>query len=230
MNDTQSVLPDYWLPQPPMPLADEDRRACDVQLAAAIAQGPTQPIAYTLALPKWQFLSYVASAHNLALHGSGNGAIARFEPRQPHDFQEFGAQHAVYAAADGIWPMYFAIVDRVKSPTISNACIYIEQPDGTLSDPYYFFSISRQAIGNQPYHTGTVYLLPSGSFVQQPAMQFGALRIHTSQLASPEAVVPLAKLTIDPADFPFLAQMRTHDDARLGELAEAMARGLPLPE
>jgi hypothetical protein len=61
-------------------------------------------------------------------------------------------------------------------------------------------------------------------------MQADTLRVHIAQLASPQAVTPLAKLAIAPEDFPFLAQMRTHDDGRLELYAEAMINGLPWPE
>ena len=222
-------LPDYWMPQPPMQFDAATRLACDQVLAAMVAQGPEQPFAYTLDIPKWQFLCYIADRHHLALHGSGNREIDCFEPRQPVDLDEFGAQKAVYAAADGIWPIYFAIVDRTKSPSIMNACILLEQADGTLSKAHYFFSISQQAVDRQPYQNGVVYLLPSDTFVRQPIKQVGSWRVYIAQLASAEAVTPLAKLEVTPEDFPFLAQMRTHEDHRLAEYAEALQRGLPLP-
>lgn len=230
MASSDWQMPDYWLPQPPMQLDAQTRSACDDLLMSAIARGPDLPIDYTFAIPKWQFLCYVTMQHNLALHGSMNGEIDMFEPRQPSDLQEFGAQKAVYAAADGIWPMYFAIVDRSKSPSIINACIYLEQADGSLGWPYYLFSISRKAVDRQPYCNGVVYLLPRDTFMRQPPMQSGDLRVHTSQLASLEAVKPMAKLSIAAQDFPFLAQMRTHDDARLEEYAAAMMQGLPWPD
>ncbi len=229
------TLPDYWLPQPPFPFGAQEQRACDAFFAAALAHGAATPIAYSLAIPKWRFLCYIVEQHDVVLHGSSNADIARFEPRQSLDLNDFGAQTAVYAAADGIWPLYFAIVDRAKSPTLHNACVRVERPNGTLDAPYYYFSISRQALahqaaGDSPYHNGTVYLLPRATFVAEPSFLFGTWRIHTAQLASPVAVTPLAKLTITPEDFPFLAQMQTHDDARLAEYTEAMRQGLPMPE
>ncbi len=230
MVSLEVLLPEYWLPQPPMLLDANTRRACDELLSQSLFQGVEQPFTYTLPIPKWQFLCYIIEAHNLALHGSSQPSIARFEPHQSVDLEEFGAQKAVYAASDGIWPLYFAIVDRAKSPTIMNGCIRIEQPDGTLGLPHYFFSISQHAIDQQPYRDGMLYLLPSETFIPQPPIQVGASRIHVAQLASPEAVVPLAKLAVTPEDFPFLAQMRFHDDARLEEHALAMQQGLPLPE
>ena len=151
---SQEMLPDYWLPQPPMVLSADECRACDAFLADALAQGASAVSDYTLPIPKWQFLCYVATEHDVVLHGSGNGEIACFEPRHPSDHEEFGAQMAIYAAADGIWPLYFAIIDRIKSPSLVNACIYLEDAEGTMSQPYYCFSISQQAMAHQPYHNG----------------------------------------------------------------------------
>jgi hypothetical protein len=91
-------------------------------------------------------------------------------------------------------------------------------------------AFSQRALAQQPYHNGTLYLLPRTTFVRQPPMQVGAWRIHSTHLASVVAVTPLAKLAITPQDFPFLTQMRTHDDDRLEEYAVAMQQGLPWPD
>lgn len=223
-------LPDYWLTLPPLQLDAEGQATCDTLLEQAIAHGSNAWIDYTLPIPKWQFLCHIVQQHGLALHGSDNPQITLFEPRQSSDLEAFGAQKAVYAAADGVWPIYFAIVDRAKSRSIVNACIIPEGPDGVLGEPRYCFSISREAPAQQPYHDGTVYLLPRAPFVRQPPIQFGDWRIHTAQLAGLEPVTPLAKLAVTPDDFPFLAQMRVHDDDRLAEYAAAMTQGLPWPE
>jgi hypothetical protein len=111
-----------------------------------------------------------------------------------------------------------------------NACVRVEEADGTLDGPYYVFSLSKQAMAQWPYRAGIVYLLPKDTFIQQSPMRVGSSWVHIAQLASPTEVVPLAKLVIEPQDFPFLKQMRTHDDERLEVYAEAMMRGLPWPE
>jgi hypothetical protein len=61
-------------------------------------------------------------------------------------------------------------------------------------------------------------------------MAFGPSVVHFAQLASPVPVQPLAKLTVTPQDFPFLAQIRGHDDGRLQEYATALQTGAPWPE
>jgi hypothetical protein len=103
-----------------------------------------------------------------------------------------------------------------------NACIWVTYPDGHEAGPLYLFSVSRHAQPLHPYVTGMIYLLPAETFKPEPVMPFGEFRIRSAQLASPVAVKPLAKLTVEPADFPFLAQMRAHDDDRLAEYSQAI--------
>ena len=221
-------LPDYWLPSPMRELDAATQKAFDEILDDAVAQ-ESPLLDYSLAAPKWQFLNYAAAHRNLALHGSGNPAIARFQPRQPLDLTEFGNQNAVYAAADGIWAMFYAILDRdTYSLTMANACIQIVTGE-TSSQSLYHFSISRSALAEKPWRNGIVYLLPRGTFVEQPSIPFDSVQVKIPQLASPVAVSPLARIQVAPSDFPFLEQVRGHDDARLHDYMIAMQTGAPLP-
>ncbi len=223
------ILPDYWLTRPSVDSDERAHLAFDALLETTLAIGGCPTIDFTLPWPKWHFLCYVAEQHDIALHGSGNGAIALFEPRQSNDVGDFGNQQAVYAAADGLWPMFFAIVDRDRVPSVANACIRLTDPTGTQHGPFYVFSISQSALPSQPWRTGTVYLLPRNTFTAQPSVTVGATEVHIPQLASFVPVQPLAKLTITPTDFPFLRQIRGHDDQRLQEYATAMQTGAPWP-
>jgi len=164
------------------------------------------------------------------LHGSGDPDIALFEPRQSNDLGEFGNQKAVYAASDGLWAMFFAIVDRERVGSVTNACVRLEDEMGALHGPYYVFSVSQSALPNQPWRMGTVYLLPRDTFTDQPPLTLGSNQVHIAQLRSFEFVQPLAKLTVSPEDFPFLMQIRGHDDQRLQEYATALQTGAPWPE
>jgi hypothetical protein len=223
------ILPDYWLTRPSVDGDETAHVAFDELLQTTLAMGGCPTIDFTLPWPKWHFLCYVAEQHDIALHGSGNGAIALFEPRQSNDVGDFGNQQAVYAAADGLWPMFFAIVDRDRVPSVANACIRLADETGTQHGPYYVFSVSQSALPSQPWRTGTVYLLPRHTFTAQPSVTVGATEVHIPQLASVVPVQPLAKLTITPTDFPFLRQIRGHDDQRLHEYATAMQTGAPWP-
>ena len=224
------MLPDYWLTRPGMSPDERARSAFDELLDTTLRSGDCPTIPFTLPWSKWQFLCHLADHHDIALHGSGDPNIVLFEPRQSHDLNEFGNQKAVYAASDGLWAMFFAIIDRDRITSITNACIRLTDETGALHGPFYVFSVSQSALPSQPWRTGTVYLLPRSTFTVQPPIAFGSSQVHIAQLASLEPVQPLAKLTVTPADFPFLAQIRGHDDQRLQEYATALQTGAPWPK
>jgi hypothetical protein len=225
------ILPDYWLPRPVLPEERAYREDFNRLWMDILAKGENTWIEYNLPAPKWSFLSHLADHHGLALHGSGNPDITLFEPRQPVDLGEFGNQKAVFAAGDGIWAMFYAIVDRNRyKMSINNACIRLVDPAQQTLDSYYLFSVSRDALVNRPWRTGTVYILPRETFIVQPPFMFGEFEILIPQLASPVPVAPLARLLVEPDDFPFLNQIRGHDHSRLQEYADAMQTGGPWPE
>ena len=222
-------LPDYWLPRPGPEPDDATRGAFDATWAAALQEDSPATIE-DLPAPTWQFLCHLADRHGLALHGSGDPDIHMFEPRQPHDLTAFGNQRAVYAAGDGIWAMFFAIVDRPRVASIANACIRIGAQGQEPGPPHYVFSVSESALPSRPWRTGTVYVLPRDSFVQQAPMRLGDVEAHIPHLASFEPVRPLARVRVAPEDFPFLDQVRGLDDDRLEAYATAMQTGGPWPE
>ena len=224
------MLPDYWLPRPSVNFDESTQSAFEELLNTTINARGCPTIEFTLPYPKWQFLCYLADHHHIALHGSGDPNIALFEPRQSNDLNEFGNQKAVYAASDGLWAMFFAVVDRDRVGSMTNACVRLIEETGTLHGPFYVFSVSQAALPGQPWRAGTVYLLPRSTFITQPSMAFGSYQVHFAQLASFVPVQPLAKLTVTPADFPFLSQIRGHDDQRLQEYATALQTGAPWPQ
>jgi len=223
------MLPDYWMARPNLNVDEGTQIAFDNLLNTALNMGGCPAIEFTLARPKWQFLCHVADHHDIALHGSGDPNITLFEPRQSNDLTEFGNQKAVYAASDGLWAMFFAIVDRDRVTSITNACVRLEEDSGVVHGPLYVFSVSQSALPKQPWRTGMVYLLPRNTFATQPPMPFGSNRVHIAQLASTVPIQPLAKLMVTPTDFPFLTQIRGHDDQRLQEYATALQTGAPWP-
>ena len=225
-------LPDYWLKRPSMTSDESAKTAFTELLMAALSADGCTTIEVPPPWPKWQFLCHIADNYDIAFHGSGNPDIAIFEPRKADDLlSAFGNQKAVYAASDGIWPIFYAIVDRDKfAMSINNACIQLEDAQGTLHEPHYVFSVDQSFLARQPWRTGVVYLLPRTTFTPQTPTQLGATTVHIAQLASLEPVRPLAKLTVTPGDFPFLAQIRGHDDSRFQDYAAALQTGAPWPK
>ena len=230
-------LPDYWMSRPQINLDESTRSAFEALMISILSCGEKTTgreiplLEYDFTAPRWQFLCYLADTHQVVLHGTGNPNISEFEPRQSNDLNEFGNRKAVYATGDGIWAMFFAIVDRDRySLSVSNACIRVVDAFGFISEPYYVFSVSKSVRHLQPWRAGYVYLLPAETFVAQPDFPFGEYKIRVPQLASPVPVTPLARLEVMAEDFPFLAQIRGHDDERLQEYADAMQTGRPWPD
>lgn len=220
-------LPSHFITRPPMPGA-EARAAFDALYDRTIAAGSNTLIDYDLAWPRWQFICHIVESRQLIAHGSQDGAIAEFEPRQSHDAHPFGNRQAVYGASDGLWSMYYAILDRAAHPMLLvNSAARVELADGSLGDPFYFFSISQPALVARAFRPGMLYLLPRDSFEQMPPLSVGGQRAHVPQWASLEAVTPLARIAIAPADFPFLEQIRGHDDALILERAKSDPDGFP---
>ena len=212
--------------RPGPPPSAATRAEFDELLARAVTDGPGRPIDYRLAAPKWQFLCHVAEQGEALLHGSSAPDIEVFEPRQSNDLAEFGNRKAVYAAADGLWAMYFAILDRpAHRMSLTNSCFRVLHDDGTTSEPYYFFAVNNEVLDEDQFSPGTVYLLPPEPFEREAEYVEGGRTVLTAQAASLAPVAPVAKLGVERSDFPM--RIRGHDYPTLMARIEADPHGFP---
>ena len=186
-------------------------------------------IDYSLPYPKWQFLSFLSETKSVVLHGSQNLGIRQVEPRKANDQRAFSNQLAIYATTDGIWVLYFAILDRKKYPEIMlfNSCFQARTSPDQFSEPLYFFSITHSVLIQKPWCTGAVYILPRQSFIQESAQQAQGTEIVFPHWISSQSAHPIAKLLVEPNDFPFLEQIHGHNDEKLIQLASVNPNGFP---
>lgn len=186
--------------------------AFDSALASAGAQ---HSIDYQLPYPKHEFLRYLVARHDVVLHGSGNGAIDAFEPTWQTDY--FGrVRKAVFAASDGIWPMFFAILDRSRyHGSLRNVCFW-DVDDAGKGQKYYSFSINAEFLERQPWREGSIYVLQRATF-ERVVDEDGN---HSEEWLSTRAVRPLARLAVSPSDFPFLKDVEGHGDKRTDRFEE----------
>ena len=231
------MLPDYWLERPPVGSNSATSAAIEEFFTAVERRAEEEPLDLEPIVraredvTPWQFLCGLGERREVAFHGTGRHDIESFEPREPIDFAPFGRQKAVFATTDPIWAMFYAIVDRDRHRlTLNNACILISDGESGRELPYYYFSVTDAALGEQPWRSGYVYLLPAETFVEQPRATYASYEARVPQLASPVAVQPFARLRVEPHDFPFLARIRGHDDDRLAEYAEAVMAAAPWPD
>ena len=223
-------LPSYWLPRPALALSKKAQAGLEALYQTSVVGGEGGWIR-SRPVPVWQMLCWLTDQKGLLVHGTGDDQIAEFEPRQSNDISEFGNRKAVYAASDGLWAMFFAVIDRVRyKMTINNAAVRLELPGKGPSNSFYFFSITDKVLLEQPWREGVVYVLSKAGFEEQQPMLREGVRIHTNHWANRRPVKPLAKIRVKPSDFPFLNQIRGQDDELLAQRIEANPDGFPWVE
>ena len=217
------ALPSYWLDRPSFKLTSNLEATFEAiftkrvmpRVMRGVMPGKAQYIK-SLPAPKWVFLCWLTDTKNILLHGSGNPNISLFEPRSPNEDSPdaFSKQKAVFAAGDGIWPIFYAIMDRENYRfRMLNSTLQPETSPGHYADMRYFFSITEGMLSRKPFRDGVIYILPKHGFVQQPPYELVGRSVLEPHFASPEPVRPLAKLKVRPDDFPFLKVIREHDEA-----------------
>ena len=177
---------------------------------------------YNLPYPKYQFLQYASDQNRYIFHGSNNQTIDELAPiRQSVELgenSERGNVQGVYGTHEALWAMFFAIVHRKQlKGTIRNGVDYVHNAQGEAL-PLYNFSVDLEQLPDRPFCDGAMYILPRATFQQLPLWG----DVLSNEWASEQAVKPLAKLRLAPADFPFLEQIQGHDDGGLLQMDALM--------
>jgi hypothetical protein len=185
----------------PPPRTDE---AAFARLAQAVDEAGGREVAYDAPAPKHDFFRYLVARRPVLLHGTGDGAIERFEPQRQTDYDNEWTS-AVFATDDAIWPIFFATVNRPVARSLINGC------SRRYGESHYYFSIGTDPRAGDAWRSGWMYVLPRETF-----------RLHPSgpEWLSPVPVAPLARIRVEPADFPFLHEVVQHT------LAEPVGRAV----
>jgi hypothetical protein len=175
------------------PAARVDKAAFE-RLVRAVDEARGSEIDYDAAAPKHAFFRYLLEHRPVLLHGTGDPTIERFDPRRQTDYDNEWT-NAVFATDDPIWPIFFAVVNRPVARSLINAC------SRRYGESHYYFSIGTDPTRRDAWRSGWIYVVPRQTF-----------RLHPSgpEWLSPTAVRPLARLRVDPSDFPFLGDVTQH--------------------
>jgi hypothetical protein len=225
-------LPDYWLPRPGTNGAGKLRVALRNVLDAYVLNGTGGWVPTPLPCPAWVFLTWLGEEMGLMLHGSGHPAIETFTPRAPNDRSPdaFSKQRAVFATTDGIFAIFYAVLDRrTKGFSFLDAALQFADANGGWSPTHYYFSVSQDA-PPAPWRPGAVYILPAEGFRQQPPYRVGDRMVLDPHFARQAPVRPLAKLRVEPTDFPFLGRVARHDRQRVDARSAGEPAGFPWRE
>ena len=106
---------------PPIAVDETRRRIFDDLIAAARAGNGTLD-ATTCPYPLHELLTHLVAEHALLLHGSNHTTLELLEPRPARDFDT--ELLAVVACDDGIWPIFYAVVDRDRCDGVFTACLH----------------------------------------------------------------------------------------------------------
>ena len=208
---------------PKMGLTEEKKAAFSALLKSILDKADGGWINYDLPHPRHEFIQYVIERDVVIFHGSNHDDIETFSPeRKSYELRDEtgrGNLQAVYGTHDGLWSMFFAIVDRPNlRGSIRNGVMYFFNQAGERL-AIYNFSINQDQLPEKPWRQGTLYFLPRDTFVRLKLTE----NSYANEWASEQEVKPLAKLAIKPEDFPFLDKIGGHDDGelmRLGELSK----------
>jgi hypothetical protein len=218
----------YLVPRPPHETSSEAHASFDAVFDRAASPAGDGEIDYDLPWPRWQFICHIADTRPVIVHGSQDHAIEVFEPRKSNDAHPFGDRKAIFGASDGLWSMFYAILDRANHPMLLvNSAVRVEDKAGGLGEPLYFLSISRPALAARAFRPGMLYFLPRDGFEPMPVETFGGRRVHIAQWAKLEPARPIARIRVAPEDFPLLDQIRGHDDAVIFERVKSDPKGFP---
>jgi hypothetical protein len=142
------------------------------------------------------YLAEQVATGRVLLHGSNARTIERFEPRDQTSYHG-AAVRAVFATADPVWPLFFAVSDTQAVGSRWNACV---DPERSGADrTRYFFSVGAADDGF--WRDGAVYLLPRRGFRRSD---------EPSEWVATEPVTPVAVVPVTPDDFPFRTRVFRH--------------------
>jgi hypothetical protein len=172
------------------PLPGPARRA---ELDELVACGGTID-ARDCPFPAHELLTHLVVERGLLLHGSNETGIERLEPRPARDFRT--ELQAVVATDDGIWPIFYAVIDRKRVDAVFTACVHVGRPP-SLRRLYLFATAGEQA-----WTRGAVYALPRAGFRREWGREW----------VSAGPVEPVLRVLVGPEDFPLRELVVAMDD------------------
>lgn len=221
------IKPDLYLPAPDLNLDNEKIQEFERAWAKAVDSQTLCAIEYDSPYPKHEFLSYLVEHKNLLLHGSNQMNLEVVDPvRTSTGKAAWQTLDAVYACSDGIWPIFYAIVDRKKySGSLRNECLRLTDARGRVKK-FYYFALNIQMLRKRVWADGMIYIVKRDAF-EQLTDQVGNL---LEEWVSKYSVRPCAKLLVAPKDFPFLHQVRVQREKETPQAAinlEKIAQPIP---
>jgi hypothetical protein len=120
------------------------------------------------------------------------------------DASEFGNRRQIFCSLDAAWGMWFAILDKQQFRTTRNGCVRVDLHNEDWVK-FYHFELERRLQERHPFTNGMIYIVRREDFPSRHKIKmlepFGA---EFEEWGSREPVTPLARIPVEPEDFPYL--------------------------
>lgn len=199
----------HFFLQYPVAFDDKKKAAFEALFAETIARGMGSEVIYTLPYPKHEFLRYLVEYKGLFMHGTDRPDIEVLRPKsQSTSTSESGRVHGIYADKDHLRPLYFAVINRRRCPSLNNGFFDLHE-DGTpvtheeeavLDRRYYKLAINTTSLPRNPWRNGVVYALPPDTFE------------FWEEWTSRVPVQPILRLAVTPEDLPLKEDVGGDDE------------------
>src|SRR4051794_836331 len=163
---------------------DPARAALFDELVAAARAGDGTVDTAACPYPVHELLTHLVETRGLLLHGSNRADLDVLEPRPARDWAT--ELKAVVACDDGIWPIFYAVVDRARVADVFTACMYLGRRR------FYMFALGGDPAAPESWTDGVVYALPRAGFRREWGREW----------VSPGPVGTLVRVPVGPGDFP----------------------------
>jgi hypothetical protein len=185
-----------------------EQLAFDHLLDAVLAEVPNRLIDYQLPYPKADFLNYICDWRGYVAHGSPLSDLSILRPvRLTNDSSEFGNRHQIFCSPDGMWALWFAILDKSRIHVTENGCVRFGRGSGRVK--YYHFDLPAESKDTPPFTDGMIYLAHAGDFPERHAYPLlDKFDAENEEWGSSKPVIPLAKMHVKPEDFPYLDKVQ----------------------
>jgi hypothetical protein len=175
---------------PPYGADPERRRELD-----ALVAGSAVIDAATLPYPAHELLTHLVVEHGLLLHGANDTTLELLEPRPAQDYRT--TLHAVVAADDGIWPIFYAVIARRRVADVFTACMHLGRPPRPRR--FYIFRIfNADPTAPETWTRGAVYAVPRAGFRRE----------WGNEWVSAAPVRPILRVLVGPEHFPLRDAVR----------------------
>jgi hypothetical protein len=190
------------------PYSLDEQSAFDDLLDSTVRLGSNQLIDYQLPYPKADFLNYLCDWRGYIAHGSTFQDLPILQPlRLSHDSSEFGNRQQIFCSPDGIWAIWFAILDKSKIHVTENGCVRVGR--GQKRIKLYHFDLPAECKSAPPFVDGMVYIAKAEEFpYHRPYPLLEWLDAEIEEWGSVNPITPLAKLQVKPEDFPYLDKVQ----------------------